>query len=193
MKELMRNAEGYNDPTPYNAIKNMENGGATMEFRKGEIFEMESKNGEVRYALVVSSDERAEDKLLNVIVMNDRPVGRINVPVVCHGIHYADCGYVSFTSNERLGNFVRKATDKEIAEVDAGIMKSLGIENVCVAPTDDKSLLDELKAYKEAFAELKKAHREQENKAYNDTIAIRTERDLYKSLYDQILERLVAR
>lgn len=127
--ELLRNGSGYVDYTAYKAMTNIQKGENDMEFKRGEIFEYEQAGrGEIRKALIVSADFRSKDRWLNAILLTEEPKGNINVPIVCEGMMYADCGMVSFVSNDRLDNFIRRATDAEMQEIEKGIAKCLGIE-----------------------------------------------------------------
>lgn len=131
-KELFRNGSGYADPTAYKALSNIERDGK-MEFKRGEIFEYEEVNkGTYRKALILSADFRSTEKWQSIILLNEEPKGRINVPIVCEGMMYADCGVVSFGIAERLGNFIKKATEEEMKQIDEGVAKCLGFEQKVV-------------------------------------------------------------
>jgi len=132
-KELFRNGSGYVDITAYKALSNIEKENNKMEFKRGEIFEYEMKDRyETKKALVVSADFRSGDRYINVIILTDEPKGNINVPINCQGMMYADCGMVSFATNDRLLDYIRTATAEEMAQIDEGIAKCLGIERVDV-------------------------------------------------------------
>lgn len=176
--ELLRNGSGYVDYTAYKALKNCAKGESDMAFNRGEIFEYEMVNrNEVKKALVVSADFRRNERHISIIVLNDEPKGQVNVPIVCQGKMYADCGMVSFATNDRLGDFIRKATETEMAQIDEGIAKCLGIEQKTVvetikkevpvpAPTVPKSVFEELAITK-------------------------AEANIYKNLYEQLLAKML--
>lgn len=167
--ELKRNGSGYYDPTAYKAMKNIENGGEDMEFRRGEIYEyMLFDKMEYTKAIIVSSDERATDRFLNVITLIEEPKGRINVPIHCGVTMYADCGMVSFAKNDRFGKYIRTATADEMKELEDGIKRAFGIKGIESIPKVEKVAVQD-----------------------DETIKLKTERDLYKSLYEQLFERLI--
>lgn len=128
-KDLLRNGSGYVDITAYKAINNLERM-KKMEFKRGEVFEYETNSGEIKSALVVSADFRAESNYINIIMLTDAPKGDVNVPIrTSGGMMYADCGMVSFAHAFRMGQFLRVTTDDEMAQIDEGICKCLGLES----------------------------------------------------------------
>jgi hypothetical protein len=180
MDELMRNGSGYVDFTAYTALKNIEKEKKAM-FKRGEIFEYEMKDrGDVKMALVVSADFRANDRFINIIILNENPVGEVTVPIICRGQMYADCGMVSFAHTDRMLDFVRKATDEEMAQIDAGIMECLGLE---------RKKLPEAK-----IPEFKEIALMPEPKVetYSEELAMaKAEANIYKGLYEKLLEKVV--
>lgn len=192
-KELLRNGSGYVDLTAYHAMENVLRGENQMEFNRGEIFEYKTNNGyEIKKALVVSADFRAGGRYLSIIVLIDEPKGVINVPIVCEGMMYADCGMVSFATNDRLGNFIRKATEAEMAQIDEGIAKCLGIEpkvveveKIVEVPTIPVESTIEMTA-DGVHAESKLAI-----EAVEELAAAKAEANVYKNLYEQLLARMI--
>ena len=132
-KELFRNGSGYVDITAYKALSNIEKENNKMEFNRGEIFEYEEVGRETyRKALIISAEFRANDRFQSVILLTEEPKGEINVPIVCEGMMYADCGMVSFATVNRIGRYIRTATAAEMAQIDECVAKCLGIERVDV-------------------------------------------------------------
>ena len=128
-RELLRNASGYVDITAYKALSNIEKENNNMEFNRGEIFEYEEVGRAIqRKALIISADFRANDRWQSIILLSEEPKGKINVPIVCEGKQYADCGVVSFAVADRLGRYIRTATAEEMAQIDEGVAKCLGLE-----------------------------------------------------------------
>ena len=171
--ELLRNGSGYIDQTAYKAITNIEKGQENMEFKRGEIFECVQSRGDIRKALIVSADFRSRDKFLNTIFLTEEPKGNINVPIVCGGM-------VSFVSNDRLENFIRRATDAEMQEIEKGIAKCLGIE---------------LKMHSvEPLAEVTPLLQAQESTVefFSEELAeLKTEAKIYKNLYEKLLAKVM--
>lgn len=131
--EILRNGAGYVDWTAYQALKKYQKGEENMSFKRGEVYEYEMQNGMVKSALIVSADFRANNGYLNVIVLtDDEKEEAYSVPIVCGRMMYADCGMVSFALKNRIGNYIRSATDAEMKLIDEGIAKCLGIEQKAV-------------------------------------------------------------
>lgn len=132
--EILRNGSGYVDWTAYQALKKYQKGEESMEFKRGEIYEYEMQNGKgIKYALIVSANFRTNNGYLNIIVLTDEEKEEAySVPIVCGGMMYADCGMVSFGLKNRIGNYIRSATDAEMKLIDEGIAKCLGIEQKAV-------------------------------------------------------------
>lgn len=123
-----KNAEGYNDPTAYKAIKNVE---TDTGYLRGDIFEYEMKHGkEMRYALVVSANERCNDRFISIVLINDKAMGTNNVSLKVNAMMYADCDRVTFAPSASLKGFVRTATAEEMEEIDKAICMGLGIERI---------------------------------------------------------------
>lgn len=126
--ELLRNGSGYYDPTAYEALKNFKGVTKTMiGFRHGEIYEVETLHG-YRQGIIVSSNDRVDSRYINVIIMNDKQLFDIDIPIVCQGIRYACPEKVSLVHVDKIGNFIKLATDEELAQIDAGIAKALGLQ-----------------------------------------------------------------
>jgi len=179
--ELLRNGSGYIDQTAYKAITNIQKGENDMEFKRGEIFEYEQLGrGEIRKALIVSADFRSKDRYLNAILLTEEPKGNINVPIVCEGMMYADCGMVSFVSNDRLDNFIRRATDAEMQEIEKDIAKCLGIELKMHSDellVESTPLLPAQESTVEFFSE--------------ELAELKTEAKIYKNLYENLLAKVM--
>lgn len=185
-KELLRNGAGYIDYTAYKAIKNCEQEnermGNEMEYKRGEIFEYENGVGNIKKALVVSADFRATGRYISIIVLSEEMKGENMVPVVCGGQMYADCGMVSFSTNERLGRYLRSASDAEMAQVDEGIARCLGLEQKIVeVPTIPVESLIEVTP--DGF------HCDIE--AVEELATVRAEANVYKNLYEQLLAKML--
>lgn len=198
-KELYRNGSGYADPTAYKALQNYQKGEQNMEYKRGEIFKY--KIGyDYKPALVVSADYRANDNILNIIVLTDEEK-RDSVQIVCNGIKYADCSFISYGYAGSFGSFIRKATDAEMEAIDAGITKSLGLEmQVVELPTASVAeviapLMEEqvevpwVKIAKDELEELIKGQLD----SLEGIASAKTEASIYKNLYEQLLAKVMDR
>lgn len=180
-KELFRNGSGYADPTAYKALSNIERD-EDMDYKRGEIFEIEMNNRpDTKKALVVSADFRSGENYLNVIVLTDEPKGNVNVPIVCEGKMYADCGMVSFITSNRLLRFIRKAREDEMNQIDEGIAKCLGLEMKDVGlPTESIA-----KIVAPMIAE-------PSVEVFSEELATaKAEANIYKDLYEKLLAKVM--
>lgn len=191
-RELLRNGSGYVDWTAYKAMQSVIKGENKMEFNRGEIFEYETVRSEIKKALIVSADFRAKSKYLSIIILSEDVKGENMVPIVCEGMMYADCGMVSFAANDRLSNFIRKATDAEMQQIDDGIIRCLGIEPKVVEveknvgiPTIPVERTFEM-TVDGVHAESKLAI-----EAVEELATAKAEANVYKSLYEQLLARML--
>ena len=97
-------------------------------FKRGEIYELMTDGPEgPKYAVIISAEDRTRDKAQSVIVLEERRFGDRSIPISCQGEKFANCGRVCYTFADRLGDFVRCTTDKEMAQIDAAIAESLGL------------------------------------------------------------------
>lgn len=182
---LFRNGSGYADPTAYKAILKYQKGESIMEFNRGEIFEYNTNNGESKKALVLSADFRKESRYISILVLQDEPKGMVNVPIrTAGGIMYADCGLVSFCSNDRLGDYLRVATDEEMQQIDESVARCLGIESKTVEVekivevTPPPMILPEAnEGTVEIFSE--------------ELATAKAEAKIFKDLYEKLLEKMI--
>ena len=127
MKDWKRNGSGYYDETFVNACREIE-GEKRMDRRyRGEIYEFFTREG-ARKVLIVGSNERAKSSITSHIALKDQLKGDYNVPIVCGGQMYADCACVCYGYGKYYGEFIRKATDKEMQEIDKMLKEALGLE-----------------------------------------------------------------
>lgn len=192
-KELFRNGSGYADITAYKTMMNIERRiGNIMEFCRGEIFEYEHiSTSAIKKALVVAADFRKNDRYISVILLTEEPKGKINIPIVCEGMMYADCGMVSFATNDRLGNYIRTATAEEMAQIDEGIAKCLGIEQKTVEVPAEKIV--QVPAERTGFEEFKEIYLKTSEKVQQmeEIATAKAEANVYKNLYEKLLAKVM--
>lgn len=179
--DLLRNGSGYVDITAYKAIKNVERNMNMANCKRGEIFEVRMNNSdEVRKALVVSADFRTGRTFQSVVFLCDEQNQEDWVPIVCRGMMYADCSKVSFVDSNRLYSYIRTATENEMAAVDEAIAENLGLklENKaeCVPELIQSIHKEPVQVFKDNSEEL---------------AAVQKEAEIYKNLYNQLLEKLI--
>jgi hypothetical protein len=189
--DLLRNGSGYVDFTAYKALQNYQKGENIMEYNRGEIFEYSTNNYDKKKAVILSADFRKESRFISILVLQDEAKGAVNVPVkTASGIMYADCGLVSFCTNERLGDFLRITTEEEMQQIDEGIAKCLGIEQKTVEITKEVPVFP-----MESTLAMKAHTLTLENKpaveAVEEFAAAKAEANVYKNLYEQLLAKMI--
>lgn len=97
---------------------------------RGCVYDFIEKNGTVKNkVIVVSSNGRAFDKLISVLMLGDSPAGYDVVPVkICGKKYYVHCGMVTYTARAQLGIKLGRVADSVMADIDAQIARNLGIE-----------------------------------------------------------------
>ena len=189
-----RNAEGYHDPTPYKAIKNM--------IKPGEIWIFHKKdNTEVEVLVVAFSDDVATILFL----MDEYKDGCVEV--VSNGVKYVNPRMLNWSWGSYLNKCVRKLNDQEFNTIlDA-------IENVLVVmigKKEVKPLHPELEAKNAELRELEQRLADMEtNKAFVESCCdmiqaelnkTKAEADKYKvqfemikGMYDALTEKILQR
>lgn len=149
-KNPKKNAEGYNDPTAYEAIKNADNNGARMEVRRGDVFYV-SKGGDItgsemnggRFAVVVSNDTgNKHSSICEVVFMTTREKKPLptHVPVMGRVPSTALCEQICNVAQSRLAEYIRSCTDEEMKAIDRALMVSLGLDFPDKQETDDLNM-----------------------------------------------------
>jgi transcriptional regulator with XRE-family HTH domain len=217
-----KNAECYNDPTAYKAIKNVE---TDTGYLRGDIFEYEMKHGkEMRYALVVSANERCNDRFISIVLINDKAMGTNNVSLKVNAMMYADCDRVTFAPSASLKGFVRTATAEEMEEIDKAICMGLGIERIEMPKPDGvegellNSLADakltienqkqKMEAMRDEFMNLREGYickeekieklkaeleKEKNHQIVHSEWNLKFECDFYKKQYESLLAKILER
>ena len=170
---IWRNSEGYYDPTAGGAIKNIMKEERTMEIMRGDIYYTIRNNPESdirQAALVISNDNNSGKNVITVNLWTKKPSGGYAVDVMGKVPMVAMCKEIYTCSKDALTEYVRTATDEEMNEVDRCIKKAiLGPEEPDSAPI------------RETLAP----------NTDEDKFRAETERDVYKRLYEQLLERMI--
>ena len=145
--------------------------------KRGDIFYISNSkcyatdpsNAEGRPAIVVSSDklnEHADVVEVVYLTTKEKRLMPTHAEVLCKIPSTALCETIYTVNKDRLGDYVRTCTDKEMEAINAGILCSLGIS----APTVEV---------------------EREEKSADTPVMV--ERNLYKTLYENLLNKVMAR
>lgn len=163
-KEDMFNPEGYHDPTAGYAIKNLIGGVDNMNIKTGDVVAKESAKGEVFKYLIV----RVFEKHSIILRLTEEKTDSIHCTAVDtdSGRYYTDCSKIAFSPN---GQF-----EKNECHIDdiSGIIKS--ISAALELPITEKVVM------KTPIQKIEKADEK-----------IIMERDIYKSLYEELMEKVM--
>lgn len=167
-QELKKNAEGYNDPTPYNAIVNSEKTDYKPVFRGGLYYVGD------RIVLVVSNylNNRYSNRIEVVYLTNTQRSNPLpthvsvdvfeTMTVHCEGIHTV--------KRDLIGRWIKSLTADEMKAIDKALAVSIGLSETWNENTTEAA--DDLIAD-------------------DALVIIEAERNLYKNMYEQLLTRLL--
>ena len=200
MDELKRNGSGYYDPTAFKALKKIERADEEVEVRKGEIWEVEMGNN-LRTVLVLA----AHGSYSTILTFCDEPRERRTVQLNAQGMKYTEPGMLTYKFNDGFNRFIRLATEEEFADIIGQVECALGLDLNAPIPLEVyeskeiKRLQMELEDANAKNFELEKDNTQlaamvyEQEKTDTNTTILKTERDLYTSQYESLLERVIAK
>ena len=180
-----------------------------MQVYRGDIFYIQntgystgSEQNSGRPAIVVSNDiENEHAPVVSVVYLttqekNQQPT---HVKVLCRRESTALCEQIYTVSKERIGDFIRTASDEEMKQIDIALAVAFNIKSapqVAKNNVSDKEVEEMQKGIRERDAYITQLKHELEEvsggTADADTLKISVERELYKNLYEQLLNKLTA-
>ena len=185
-----------------------------MKVYRGDIFYIEDKFETIgheqrpgRPALVVSNNtgnHYCENVSVVWLTTAEKKPLPTHCEVLCSVPSTALCESVTTLSKERLGAYIRSCTEEEMVAVDECLKVALDLEESAhddgMVNELEKQLKERQELLESAEKQIKEAHAyidELENipcgNMEADVIKLTTERDLYKNLYEQTLERMIER
>ena len=169
-----------------------------------------------RPAVVVSNDKNNENSnVVEVVYMTTQPKTDLPTHVTVRSTGRPStvlCEQVYSVSTERIGTYIGECSDKEMENIDIALMISLQLDgNMKTSKKYNETIkeqqeeIDHLKTEieemekdcKEQIQAMQEALKEKENEkpeitaSSEETIRLQTERDTYKTMYEQLLNRLV--
>jgi hypothetical protein len=185
--------------TAYKAIKNLEGEYGKVEVKRGEIWEVELTNGNVKKALVISGEKRTNDRWQSIVVLNEDQKGKNTVEIVAEGMLYADCDRVSYTENKQFNRFVKLATEDEMRRIDEKILSAIGLDsgfNNLLAVIDNLNeeiakLMHRNCVLDDKLQTIEKQISASPVEVEKELLKAETQRDMYKELYEQMLEKMI--
>ena len=166
-----KNHEGYSDPTAGMAIKNVMEVKNMNEIKRGDIYFNERNNpdSETRNGVLVVGQNN-EGTHIQIINLKNRDIpGYSNVPVLARIQMTAMCHEINTIHRDFLTEYVRTCTDQEMDDIEKAVIweitgKTLSKKSTQQTQPSGVSKIDLIKA--------------------------ETERDIYKGLYDGLLQKL---
>ena len=175
--------------------------------KRGEMFYISrggvSYNGSEQHsdrpAVVVSNDKNNENSnVVEVVYMTTQPKTDLPTHVTVRSTGRPStvlCEQVYSVSTERI------RTDKEMENIDIALMISLQLDgNMKTSKKYNETIKEqqeEIDLYRKKIQAMQEALKEKENEkpeitaSSEETIRLQTERDTYKTMYEQLLNRLV--
>lgn len=179
--ELMRNGSGCWDPTAHDAITECLKEGKDMALYKGDIFEIENSKGAMKYAVVLA----VHVKFATILVLSEDD--KLPYKVSCKGMKYVDPGMIQYTYNERFKVFIRSMKEDEFSSLFNAVIKKLGYESA-----ELKNEPKNVPAESVEFVRDGQFMIPETEQLKTDLLKVRAERDVYRSLYKELTESLMA-
>lgn len=201
--DLLYNASGAKDETAYKAIVKTLKEGGEMGVNEGEVWEVMS-GANTRYVVIL----KCFDDYAATVMLQDYEPKENGVAVRVRDIMYADAGRLGYIFHDKVVSFVRELTEEEYQELLQAIGNALGLpfdEQPYESMAADAS--EEIGALQHEIAKLLEALAEAENRAMaaearqgtgelieerglrEDLAAARKEAEIYKGLYEAMLQR----
>lgn len=217
---MKRNSSGCADPTAFSALSNvLREGDSNRNVLRGDIYYIKKSvyapvdDGAGRPAVVVSSDSiNKSNNAISVVYLakEDKTALCTHVSVDCKGAAVALCEQVHNIPKTRIGDFIKRCTDAEMKKIGVALEVALALngrggvwlEQTAETTQPDADALRQLEskiAERDAQLVNLKTENERLQKQIGcvatdaDAVRVATERDLYKHLYEQMVDRLLAR
>lgn len=192
-----RNAEHYMDMTAYLAIQNAERE-LGMYPKAGEIWTVE-KNGIEKTVVVVA----AHDEYYTVLQLDDRQKNPYDIKITARSVMYTDPGMLAYQYHTYFDRLIYTLPDREFAGFLGAVADALCIkaddqsDELEAKEAEINSLKDMCGEYSELVGRLRKEiealgeELEGRQTPGEQMAAIRAERDVYKTLYEQTVAALI--
>ena len=181
------------------------------DIKRGEMFYISrggaSYNGSEQHsdrpAVVVSNNKNTENSnVVEIVYLTTQPKTDLPTHVTVRStgrISTVLCEQVYSVSTERVGTYIGECTDKEMENIDIALMISLQLDGNMKTSKKYNETIKEQQEHEDTIAEIEQdaaVYVEENKKIANtekteDTIRLQTERDTYKTMYEQLLNRLV--
>lgn len=206
-----RNGEGYPDPTARAAIRNIEKEerrkNMSNAYYTGDIVEAEEKTGIIGTYAIVATHE----KYMTALRLAEMRTESVTYEVIAKEKMYTDPGRLVPVYNKKIRGLVRSMSDKETDNLRREVKDALCLNEDDFGETEAENLKsraedaekrareaeEKAERIQEKLDEMEYIQREnagkknEEDSKKESLIAVQAERNLYKKLYEEMLERLV--
>lgn len=172
--------------------------------RRGERYNGSEQHAD-RPAVVVSNDKNNENSnVVEIVYMTTQPKTDLPTHVTVRStgrVSTVLCEQVYSVSIDRVGTYIGECTDKEMENIDIALMISLQLDgNIKTSKKYAETIKEqqeEIEYYRNKIQAMEQERKEKQNakqetqESSEDTIRLQTERDTYKNMYEQLLNRLV--
>lgn len=167
--------------------------GEMFYISRGGVSYSGSEQHSDRPAVVVSNNKNNENSnVVEVVYMTTQPKTDLPTHVTVRSTGRPStvlCEQVYSVSTERIGTYIGECSDKEMENIDIALMISLQLDG---SMKTSKKYNETIKEQQEEIDHLKTEIEEIKKMASSEeTIRLQTERDTYKTMYEQLLNRLV--
>lgn len=187
-----------------------------QKYERGEIYYINNGSGgqvgsemkKDRPAIIVSNDANNKySSVVEVVFLTSKPKKELPTHVTIRStgrMSVALCEEPTAISTERINNYICKASDKEMENIDIALMIALGINMTKEMQQSMEDILtgkiasggglpaQQLTVPKAAAEDDREKNKVQpEQILANDLLKMQTERDIFKKLYEDTLQKLL--
>ena len=177
--------------------------GEMFYISRGGVSYSGSEQHSDRPAVVVSNDKNNENSnVVEVVYMTTQPKTDLPTHVTVRSTGRPStvlCEQVYSVSTERIGTYIGECSDKEMENIDIALMISLQLDgNMKTSKKYNETIKEqqeEIDLYRKKIQAMQEALKEKENEkpeitaSSEETIRLQTERDTYKTMYEQLVSR----
>lgn len=160
-----------------------------ISWKKGDIFYIESirQDETGRPAIIVSNNKVNDGQWVQVVYLTTRPKTDLSTHIDIGSTKQTSvalCERISTIDARRIGEFIGACTDYEMQLIDIALSISLDLDFQTEENTE--------KCNKKSESVAETSERVQKDvKTNDDVIKLTVERDTYKQLYENLLERMM--
>lgn len=176
-----------------------------MDILKGDIFYV-TRGGRTfgseqypdRPAVIVSNNlGNKHSNVVEIVYLTTQEKNPLptHVKVMCHVPSIALCEQIWTVSKDRLGGYIRSCSDAEMDDINRALLISLDLDEMMLDIPKEIEELNEKLAEKDRMMEELKGEKEMIDSSSvleGNIIKLEAERDIYKGLYEQLLQKMTS-